>query len=118
MEWIGFVALALVLCYSSLPENVKRLERKIKQLERQQKGETPMSKLIMELIGHKCRLYTEPEEALSLSGKTSIECQILDADEEWIKISHMDKKTGEKISFLRIDTLKSAELLEPAPKEI
>ena len=35
MEWIGLVALALVLCYASYPGRVKRLEATIKKVERQ-----------------------------------------------------------------------------------
>lgn len=33
MEWIGLVALALVLCYASYPGRVKRLEATIKKVE-------------------------------------------------------------------------------------
>lgn len=49
MEWIGLVALALVLCYASYQGRVKRLEATIKKVERQQKGENVMSKLISEV---------------------------------------------------------------------
>ena len=49
MEWIGLVALALVLGYASYPGRVKRLEATIKKVERQQKGENVMSKLISEV---------------------------------------------------------------------
>ena len=48
MEWIGLVAFVFVLCYASYPGRVKRLETTIKKLERQQKGENVMSKLISE----------------------------------------------------------------------
>ena len=37
MEWIGLVALALILCYSSYPGRVRRLETTMKKVERQQR---------------------------------------------------------------------------------
>ncbi|WP_461811283.1 arsenate reductase family protein [Faecalimonas sp.] len=50
MEWVGFIALALVLCYSSYPSKVNHLEAIVKRLERKQRGENAMSKLINELM--------------------------------------------------------------------
>lgn len=112
MEWIGFVALALVLYYL---EKVEKLEKKMKKLNQKQKGGNPMSKMIMDLIGHRCKLYTD--EALSINGKTYIDCLILDADEDWIKFSYTDKKNEEKTTILRIEVLKSADVLDQAQKE-
>ena len=34
MEWFGIVALLLLLCYSEYPGKVKRLETKVKRLEK------------------------------------------------------------------------------------
>ena len=34
MEWFGIVALLLMLCYSAYPGKVKRLETKVKRLEK------------------------------------------------------------------------------------
>ena len=39
MEWFGIVALLLMLCYSAYPGKVKRLETKVKRLEKKQRGE-------------------------------------------------------------------------------
>ena len=33
-EWVGIVALLLLLCYSAYPGKVKRLETKVKRLEK------------------------------------------------------------------------------------
>ena len=33
MEWVGFIALMILICYSSYPDKVKRLEAKVKKLE-------------------------------------------------------------------------------------
>ena len=38
MEWFGIVALLLLLCYSAYPGKVKRLETKVKRLEKKQRG--------------------------------------------------------------------------------
>lgn len=37
MEWIGWVALVIILCYSSYPGRVRRLETTMKKVERQQR---------------------------------------------------------------------------------
>ena len=38
MEYCGIIALVLLLCYSAYPGKVKRLESKVKRLEKRQKG--------------------------------------------------------------------------------
>ena len=38
MEWFGIAALLLLLCYSAYPGKVKRLETKVKRLEKKQRG--------------------------------------------------------------------------------
>ena len=50
MEWFGIVALLLMLCYSAYPGKVKRLETKVKRLEKKQRGVAYMSKLINDLV--------------------------------------------------------------------
>ncbi len=37
MEYCGIIALVLLLCYSAYPRKVKRLEAKVKRLEKKQK---------------------------------------------------------------------------------
>ena len=59
MEWIGFIALAVLLCYSSYPGKVKRLEVAVKRLERKQRGENNMSKLINELVNTECKIKSD-----------------------------------------------------------
>ena len=43
MEWFGIAALLLLLCYSAYPGKVKRLEMRVKRLEKKQRGETYMA---------------------------------------------------------------------------
>ena len=40
MEWFGIVALLLLLCYSAYPGKVKRLETKVKRLEKMMNTKT------------------------------------------------------------------------------
>ena len=110
MEWIGLVALALVLCYASYPGRVKRLEATMKKIERQQKGENVMSKLISELILKECKIKTE--DALQLVGSTELLCHVLDADDEWIKVSFTDKKKNQITKLLRIENISEIEIFE------
>lgn len=108
MEWVGWFSLVIILCYSSYPEKVKKLESKVKKLERSQKGDCDMSKIISDLIGKECAIKTE--EALIFAGKAEVSCTVLDVDYEWIKFSYVDKKGVNKIKILRIDSLDNIEL--------
>ena len=38
-------------------------------------------------------------------------CLVLDADDEWIKLSHKDKKGVTKIKILRIDLISNIEMI-------
>lgn len=110
MEWIGFVAFIWMLCYSSYPDKVKRLEAKVKKLERKQKGENDMSKLIQELVNKNCKMRTG--DALQLVGSDKIQCFVLDADDEWIKIRYEDKKKNQVTKLLRIESIEDVEIME------
>lgn len=110
MEWVGFIALALVLCYSSYPSKVKHLEATVKRLERKQRGENIMSKLINELVNTECKIKTD--DALQLVGSTEIMCFILDTDDEWIKIRFTDKKKNQITKLLRIENINEIEVIE------
>ena len=96
MEWFGIVALLLLLCYSAYPGKVKRLETKVKRLEKKQRGVAYMSKLINDLVGKQCIIRSE--FIFSFAEKTELSCKIIDADDEWIKICYTEKK--DKFAFL------------------
>lgn len=66
MEWIGWLCFVILLYYSSYPSKVKKLERKMKKLEKNKKGDLNMSRVIKELVGKNCSIR-------------------IDADDEWIK---------------------------------
>ncbi len=56
MEWIGLVALGILLCCSSYPGRVRRLEKRLRRLERKQRGGSEMSRLVNELVGKECEI--------------------------------------------------------------
>lgn len=110
MEWIGLVALVLVLCYSSYPGKVRHLESVVRKLERKQKGENEMSKLISNLVNQE--IIIKSDDALQLVGKTELLCNVLDADDEWIKVRYMDKKNNQITKLLRIENIDEVEIVE------
>lgn len=111
MEWIGFLSLIIILCYSEYPKKVKRLEKKVKQLQMKEKGGNEMSKMIAELVGKKCTIMTS-ESIIQFTGATKLSCTVLEADEEWIKFSYTEKKGNTKIKIMRIDEIDGVELEE------
>lgn len=108
MEWMGWFALIIVLCWTSFPGKTKQLEAKIKRLERKLKGDNYMSKLINELVGKTCRLQTNGDSTFDMDA--DVNCTILDADDEWIKFTYADKKGNHKTVILRIDFIENIEL--------
>jgi hypothetical protein len=112
MEYLGVVAFVLVLSYSGYLKRVKKLERQVKELKRSIKGESAMSKLISELKGKVCLIKDEDENAILTIGSSSIECNVIDVDDEWIKISYKDKKDIIKTKIMRIESIGSIELIE------
>lgn len=110
MEWVGFIALMILICYSSYPDKVKRLEAKVKKLERKEKGENAMSKLIKELVNKNCKMRTG--DALQLVGSDKLQCFVLDADDEWIKVRYEDKKKNQVVKLLRIESIEDVEIME------
>lgn len=109
MEWIGFIALAILLCYSSYPGRVKRLEATVKRLERKQRGENDMSKLISELVNTECKIKSDA--VLQLAGSTEMKCFVLDTDDEWVKIRFADKKNNQITKLIRIENIDEIEIL-------
>ena len=51
--WVWIFFPFLVLIYSSQSKKIKRLEKRLKVIERKEKGNIDMSRLLQELIGEK-----------------------------------------------------------------
>lgn len=109
MEYFGVFAFILVCAYASYPGKVKKVEAKIKKLERSQKGENVMSKLICDLVGKECKIKSDI--ALALVGSTEMKCLVMDCDDEWIKVQYTDKKNNVVIKLLRIENVDEVEII-------
>ena len=84
MEWFGIAALLLLLCYSAYPGKVKRLEMKVKRLEKKQRGETYMATITATAIVREVqnfvklsdeevtKILADNQEKLNLSEKQKV----------------------------------------------
>lgn len=91
MIWACFIC---IMHYSSYPGKIRKLEHKIKKLERIQKGN--------------CKIRTNEVFFMDINGESKF--SILEADDEWIKLSYLDKKHVTKIKVIRIDSISNIEL--------
>ena len=95
---LGFVPLVFMF-YLYHTQRVKKLENKIKKFERKEKGNTEMSRLLKELIGR------TPVIVGQLFGTDNWE--VVDVDEEWVKLRRVDKKGKEKFKLQRIEDIQT-----------
>lgn len=65
-----------------------------------------MSRLISGLIGKKCNIITMNE----LGAK--ITADVIETDDEWVKLKVTDKKNNIKTRIIRIDSINEIELTE------
>ncbi|HGP7876099.1 TPA: hypothetical protein ACL501_002009 [Streptococcus pneumoniae] len=101
MMWVlGFI-LFLIFFYSNDSKKIKKLENKIKKLERKEKGNAEMSRLLQEMIGKEpiiTGVYIGPDN-----------WEVVDVDEEWVKLRSVDKKGKEKFKLQRIEDIQTVE---------
>ena len=101
MMWVlGFI-LFMIFFYSNNSKKIKKLENKIKKLERKEKGNIEMSRLLQELIGK------NPTIVGQVFG-TSL-WEVVDVDEEWVKLRSVDKEGKEKFKLQRIEDIQTVE---------
>ncbi len=89
----------------ALSTPVNQMKKDLKKLKKKDRGVSNMSKIISELIGKKCKISYE-------DGLSSEMCQILDADDVWVKIKADSKKEKDSIKVVRIDTIEQVSMLE------
>lgn len=97
---LGFVPL-VIMFYLYHTQRVKKLENKIKRIEQKQKGNIEMSRLLQELIGK------NPTIVGQVFG-TSL-WEVVDVDEEWVKLRSVDKEGKEKFKLQRIEDIQTVE---------
>ena len=97
---LGFVPL-MIIFYLDHTQKVKKLENKIKRIEQKEKGNTEMSRLLKEMIGR------TPVIVGQLFGTDNWE--VVDVDEEWVKLRRVNKKGKEKFKLQRIEDIQTVE---------
>ena len=97
---LGFVPLVFMF-YLYHTQRVKKLENKIKRIEQKQKGNKEMSRLLKELIGKKPTIFGQ------VFGTDNWE--VVDVDEEWVKLRRVNKKGKEKFKLQRIEDIQTVE---------
>ncbi|WP_125443462.1 hypothetical protein [Streptococcus mitis] len=101
MMWVVVFILFMIFFYSNNSNKIKKLENKIKKLERKEKGNAEMSRLLQEMIGKKpiiTGVYIGPDN-----------WEVVDVDEEWVKLRSVDKKGKEKFKLQRIEDIQTVE---------
>ena len=98
--WILFIPF-LVIFYTSSEKKIKRLNKRIKRLEKQVKGNQDMSRLLEELKG---------QTATVLVSGVGFEYEILDIDEDWVKLSRENKKKEKETQLVRIEDIQGIQL--------
>ncbi|HFH2091255.1 hypothetical protein [Streptococcus pneumoniae] len=100
MRVLGFI-LFMIFFYSNNSKKIKKLENKIKKLERKEKGNAEMSRLLQEMIGKEpiiTGVYIGPDN-----------WEVVDVDEEWVKLRSVDNTGKEKFKLQRIEDIQTVE---------
>ncbi|MDS4718767.1 hypothetical protein RLA07_02350 [Streptococcus pneumoniae] len=102
--WVLVFILFLIFFYSNDSNDskkIKKLEKKIKRLERKEKGNAEMSRLLQEMIGKEpiiTGVYIGPDN-----------WEVVDVDEEWVKLRSVDNTGKEKFKLQRIEDIQTVE---------
>lgn len=98
--WILFLPF-LVIFYSSSEKKIKGLNRRIRRLEKQVKGNQDMSRLLEELKGQTA--------TVTLNG-FGTKYEIMDIDEDWVKLSRENRKKEKETKLVRIEDIQGIQL--------
>ena len=93
--WILFIPF-IVIFYASSEKKIKRLNKRIRRLEKQVKGNKEMSRLLEELKGQTVTVTVNGFGA---------EYEIMDIDEDWVKLSRENKKKEKETKLVRIEDI-------------
>lgn len=80
--WILFIPF-LILIYTDSEKKIKRLNKRIRRLEKQVKGNQDMSRLLEELKGQTATVTVDGG---------GFEYEIIDIDEDWVKLTRVIKQ--------------------------
>ena len=98
--WILFIPF-LVIFYASSEKKIKRLNKRIRRLEKQVKGNKEMSRLLEELKGQTA--------TVTVNG-FGTKYEIMDIDEDWVKLSRDTIKQQRETKLVRIEDIQDIQL--------
>lgn len=98
--WILFIPFLLIV-YASSEKKIKRLNKRIKGLEKQLKGNKEMSRLLEELKGQTATVTVDG---------VGFEYEIMDIDEDWVKLSREINKQQRETKLVRIEDIQGVQL--------
>ena len=98
--WILIIPF-LVIFYTSSEKKIKRLNKRIKRLEKQVKGNQDMSRLLEELKGQTATVTVDG---------VGFEWEILDIDEDWVKLTRVNHKQQRETKLVRIEDIQGIQL--------
>ena len=98
--WILFIPF-LVIIYASSEKKIKKLNKRIKRLEKQVKGKQDMSRLLEELKGQTATVTVDG---------VGFEYEIIDIDEDWVKLTRVIHKQQREIRLARIEDIQGIQL--------
>ena len=98
--WI-FIIPFLVIIYASSEKKIKRLNKRIRRLEKQVKGNQDMSRLLEELKGQTV--------TVTVNG-FGTEYEIVDIDEDWVKLTRVNHKQQSETKLVRIEDIQGVQL--------
>lgn len=101
MEWLSLWIVFYLLFIDGKGKEIKRLRQRIKRLERKIKGGNEMSRLLEELKGQKATITV---------GGFGTGYEIVDVDEDWVKLTRSDNKGNITTKLVRVDDIQSVEL--------
>ena len=98
--WILFIPF-LFIVYASSGKKIKRLNKRIRRLEKQLKGNQDMSRLLEELKGQTV--------TVTVNG-FGTEYEIIDIDEDWVKLTRVNHKQQGETKLVRIEDIQGIQL--------
>ena len=98
--WILFIPFLFII-YTSSGKKIKRLNKRIRRLEKQLKGNQDMSRLLEELKGQTV--------TVTVNG-FGTEYEIMDIDEDWVKLTRVINKQQSETKLVRIEDIQGVQL--------
>ncbi|OFR27086.1 hypothetical protein [Streptococcus sp. HMSC072C09] len=98
--WIIFIPF-IVIFYASSEKKIKGLNRRIRRLEKQVKGNQDMSRLLEELKGQTV--------TVTVNG-FGTKYEIMDIDEDWVKLTRVINKQLSETKLVRIEDIQGVQL--------